>query len=74
MLIHPTVSERRYTSGSEYFPGLIDEAPIYNIGLSEAQVQKHFAVACADRVGAGPVWGRSDSYGRCPVAVILKRL
>jgi hypothetical protein len=42
VLIHPTVSERRYTSGSEYFPGLIDEVPIYNIALSEAQVQKHF--------------------------------
>jgi hypothetical protein len=41
-------SERGYTSGWEYFPGLIDEVPIYNIAvsediaLSEAQVQKHF--------------------------------
>jgi hypothetical protein len=42
VLIHPTVSERRYTSGSEYLSGLIDEVPIYNIALSEAQVQRHF--------------------------------
>jgi uncharacterized delta-60 repeat protein len=32
----------RYTSGSEYFPGLIDEAAIYNVALSEAEVQQHF--------------------------------
>jgi hypothetical protein len=35
-------SERRYTSGSEDFPGLIEEVPLYNIALSEAQVQRHF--------------------------------
>jgi uncharacterized delta-60 repeat protein len=32
----------RYTSGSEYFPGLIDEVAIYNVALTEAQVQRHF--------------------------------
>jgi hypothetical protein len=42
VVITPPSSQRRYTSGSEYFPGLIDEVPIYNIALTEAQVQKHF--------------------------------
>jgi hypothetical protein len=32
----------RYTSGSEYFPGLIDEVAIYDVALSAAQVQQHF--------------------------------
>lgn len=31
-----------YTSGSEYFSGLIDEVAIYNAALSAAQVQQHF--------------------------------
>jgi uncharacterized delta-60 repeat protein len=32
----------RYTSGSEHFPGLIDEVAIYNLALGAAQVQQHF--------------------------------
>jgi Concanavalin A-like lectin/glucanases superfamily len=32
----------RYTSGTQHFPGLIDELAIYNTPLSEAQVQQHF--------------------------------
>jgi uncharacterized delta-60 repeat protein len=32
----------RYTSGSDYCPGLIDEVAIYNVALGAAQVQQHF--------------------------------
>ena len=32
----------RDPSGTQYFPGLVDEVAIYNAALSQAQVQQHF--------------------------------